>query len=116
MVPGRDTRATEAPWLARPLLTGEEPLGLKPLIVVIPFERLALSSVMEDGPASEFRLMDAEDGILSERGMYMLSVEVVCAWGVRWMVAREVVLVVLVVWVAIRCLLWGLGGSARVCL
>lgn len=80
MVPGRDTRATEELCLGTPLLIDGDPLGLNPLMTVVPFERLALSNVIEDGPASEIGLMDADEvDILSERGMYILSVEEPCA-------------------------------------
>lgn len=79
MVPGRDTRATEELCLETPLLIGEEPLGLNPLMVVMPLERVALSSVIEDGPASEMELMDVDKlDDLSEGGMYILSVEELC--------------------------------------
>ena len=103
MVPGRDTRATEELCLETPLLIGEDPLGLNPLMVVTPLERVALSNVIEDGPASEMGLMDVDEvDDLSERGMYILSVEELCVQGVQSIAER---LVGLVVRLSIRCLL-----------
>lgn len=83
MVPGRDTRATEGPCLATPLLIGGDALGLKPLMGRMPFERFALSNVIEDGPGSEMVLLMDSDELesLSERGMYILSVEEPCVGG-----------------------------------
>ena len=106
MVPGRDTRATEEPCLETPLLIGEDPLGLHPLMVVMPLVRVALSKVKEDGPASEMELMDSDEvDCLSERGMYILSVEELCVQGGRSVVERIAEVEGLVVWWSTRCLL-----------
>jgi len=79
-------------------------------MVVMPLERVALSSVIEDGPASEMELMDVDRlDDLSEGGMYILSEEELCVQGVRSMVER--IVGVWVVWLSIRCLLWALAES-----
>lgn len=91
----------EEPCLATPLLISEDPLGLNPLMEVIPLARLAFP-VIEDGPASETVLIDADEvDDLSERGMYILSVEELCEQEVRSMTEPEG----LEVWLSIRCLL-----------
>lgn len=107
MVPGSDTRATEELCLGTPLLIGEEPLGLNPLMLVMPLERVALSKVIEDGPASVMGwLMDCDEvNALSERGIYILSVEEPCVRGVRSIVGRKVEPEALVLWLTTRCLL-----------
>lgn len=112
MVPDSDTRATDEPYLGTPLLIGEDPLGLNPFIVVMPLERLALSNVIEDGPASEMGLMDCDEvDAMSERGMYILSVGKTCGRDVRSMVERKAEPEALVPWLIIRCLLWALAES-----
>jgi hypothetical protein len=104
VVPGKDTRATEELCFETPLLIGEDPLGLNPLMVVMPLERAAFSNVMEDGPASEMELMDADEvDDLSERGMCILSVEELCVQGVQSMGERVVEPEALMVRLSIRC-------------
>lgn len=114
MVPVSDTRATEELCLETPLVIGGDPLGLNPLMLVMPLERLALSNVIEDGPASGMGLMDGDEvDALSGRGIYILSVEEPCGRGVRSMVERKMEAEVLVLWLTIRCLLWALAESVK---
>lgn len=82
MVPGRATRATEEQCFGAPLLIGGDPFNLKPLTVVKPFVRFDFSNVMEDGPASEIELIGGGGGVdtLSEREIYILSVEEGCVY------------------------------------
>lgn len=81
--------------LETPLLIEGDPLSLNPLTVAMPLERVALSKVMEDGPASGMELMDVDEvDSLSGRGMYILSV---CVWSVEVEGLMD--------WLSIRCLL-----------